>query len=293
MDQIPGRQAADRIEIKAGKLAPTDDFDQNRYANNGRTQFMNYDFLFNTAWDYASDTRGYSIGFSAALVHPTWRLILGSYQEPRDKKRDDPGQRDLQGKGRPDRAGPRQMGERPRTPFSCPSQRGKDGRLQGRHGLRLCQQGPYRNHVAVQTPGKVKYGCAINIEQPLANDGDTGIFARLGWANGNNSNWSYTDSDRHASIGLQMSGKNWGRQEDGFGIAFGVNGITSSHQHYLEQGGIAMLIGDGALELRPGTGNGGILQDPDRQVRPAKPRLPVHQRTRPTTRTVGLYRCTR
>ena len=78
MDQIPGRQAADSIEIKAGKLAPTDDFDQNRYANNGRTQFMNYDFLFNTAWDYASDTRGYSIGFSAALVHPTWRLILAA-----------------------------------------------------------------------------------------------------------------------------------------------------------------------------------------------------------------------
>ena len=65
MAQIPGKQYADRIEIKAGRFALTDDFDQNRYANNGRTQFLNYDFLFNTAWDYAADTRGYSVGFTA------------------------------------------------------------------------------------------------------------------------------------------------------------------------------------------------------------------------------------
>lgn len=100
---------------------------------------------------------------------------------------------------------------------------------------------------AIQQPGRVKYGLGINIEQPLANGGDTGLFARLGWANGTNSNWSYTESDRHASIGLQVSGKNWGRQEDGAGIAFGLNGITSSHQRYLEQGGMGMLVGDGAL----------------------------------------------
>ena len=82
MDQLPDQEPADRIEIKGGKLAPTDDFDQNRYANNGRAQFLNYAFLYNTAWDYASDTRGYSIGASVAIVHPTWRLIVGSYQVP-------------------------------------------------------------------------------------------------------------------------------------------------------------------------------------------------------------------
>ena len=82
MDQLPGKEPADRIEIKGGKLSPTDDFDLNRYANNQRTQFLNYAFLYNPAWDYASDTRGYSIGASIALVHPSWRLIFGSYQVP-------------------------------------------------------------------------------------------------------------------------------------------------------------------------------------------------------------------
>ncbi len=82
MDQLPGVQAVGRWEVKAGKLAPTDDFDLNRYANNSRTQFLNYDFLFNTAWDYASDTRGYSYGVVASLFQPRWRLALGIYMEP-------------------------------------------------------------------------------------------------------------------------------------------------------------------------------------------------------------------
>jgi hypothetical protein len=246
MDQIPGRQAADRIEIKAGKLAPTDDFDQNRYANNGRTQFMNYDFLFNTAWDYASDTRGYSIGFSAALVHPAWRLILGSYQVPTTRN------------GMIlDNEIYRARGDQLELDIAKWEKGPVIRLLAFRNEGRM---GDYRDAIAMgaltgnvpdttiqNTPGKVKYGFGVNIEQPLANDGDTGIFARLGWANGNNSNWSYTESDRHASTGVQISGKNWGRQEDQAGLAFGVNGITSSHQHYLQQGGIGMLVGDGTL----------------------------------------------
>ena len=68
MDQLPGEQPVSRWEIKFGRLALSDDFDQNRYANNNRTQFMNYDFLFNTAWDYAADTRGYTSGLSRPCI---------------------------------------------------------------------------------------------------------------------------------------------------------------------------------------------------------------------------------
>ena len=82
MDQLPGDQPVGRWEVKAGRLALTDDFDQNRYANNNRTQFLNYDFLFNTAWDYAADTRGYSYGITTALYQPRWRLAFGVFMEP-------------------------------------------------------------------------------------------------------------------------------------------------------------------------------------------------------------------
>jgi hypothetical protein len=247
MDQIPGKQYADRIEIKAGRFALTDDFDQNRYANNGRTQFLNYDFLFNTAWDYAADTRGYSVGFTAALVHPTWRLLLGSMQEPVTRNGMTLDDEIYRARGDQIELDLAKWEKGPVLRFLVFRNEGRMGDYRDAMAYGFAN-GTVPDTVAVQTPGKVKYGGAINIEQPLANNGDTGLFARLGWANGTNSNWAYTDSDRHASMGLQVSGKNWGRQEDGFGIAFGVNSITSSHQHYLEQGGIAMLIGDGALD---------------------------------------------
>jgi hypothetical protein len=246
MDQIPGAQAADRIEIKAGKLAPTDDFDQNRYANNGRTQFMNYDFLFNTAWDYASDTRGYSIGASVAIVHPTWRLILGSYQMPTTRNGMVLDSEVYRARGDQLELDLAHWEKGPVVRLLAYRNEGRMGDYRDAMAFGALT-GTVPDTIAAQQPGRVKYGFGINIEQPLANGGDTGLFARLGWANGTNSTWSYTESDRHASIGMQVSGKNWGRQEDGVGVAFGLNGITSSHQHYLEQGGIGMLIGDGAL----------------------------------------------
>ncbi|HUJ90814.1 MAG TPA: carbohydrate porin, partial [Syntrophorhabdales bacterium] len=83
MDQLPGNEPTSRVEFKIGKMAAADDFDLNRYANNTRTQFMNWGFINNTAWDFAADTRGYSYGFVAALVKPTWRLAFGSYMMPR------------------------------------------------------------------------------------------------------------------------------------------------------------------------------------------------------------------
>ena len=82
MDQLPGEQPVSRFEIKFGRLALTDDFDQNRYANNNRAQFMNYDFMFNTAWDYAADTRGYSVGAVASLFEPRWKLAFGVFMLP-------------------------------------------------------------------------------------------------------------------------------------------------------------------------------------------------------------------
>jgi len=246
IDQIPGRQYVDRIEIKAGKTAPTDDFDQNRYANNGRTQFMNYDFLYNTAWDYASDTRGYSMGFSAAIVHRTWRLIFGSYQVPTSRNGYELDSNITKARGDQLELDLAHWEKGPVVRLLAYRNEGRMGDY--REAIAL---GALTGNVPDTTlngrPGHVKYGFAINIEQPLANEGDTGLFARLGWASGTNSPWSYTESDRHASIGMQVSGKNWARREDQAGIAFGMNGITSSHQHYLQQGGIGMLIGDGAL----------------------------------------------
>lgn len=246
MDQLPGEQPVSRWEFKFGRWAPTDDFDQNRYANNNRAQFFNYDFLFNTAWDYASDTRGYSYGILAALYQPRWRVAFGVYTEP-----------DTQNGARFDILDTRELGYNLELTVK-PNDAGTVVRLlsyfnEGRMGsydaaLALgvaTSKAP--DILLVEQPGGTKYGFGLNFEQPLADGGETGLFGRIGWNDGHHENWAYVECDRHVSLGAQLSGIHWGREQDRVGIAYAVDGLSTPHKDYLAAGGIGMLLGDGAL----------------------------------------------
>jgi hypothetical protein len=244
-DQLAGEQAVSRWEVKLGKMSPSDDFDQNRYANNNRTQFFNYDFLFNTAWDEATDTRGYTYGAVAALVNPTWRLAFGVYAMPDTAN------------GANYDGDPRELGYnleltvKPNTIGTVIRflSYANEGRM-GNYDNAIAEgamNGTPPTLVADEKPARVKYGFGLNFEQPLADDGETGIFGRIGWNDGHNETYCYTESDQHASIGAQLSGVHWGREEDRVGIAYGVNGLSSQHKAYLADGGYGILIGDGAL----------------------------------------------
>jgi len=47
--------------------------------------------------------------------------------------------------------------------------------------------------------------------------------------------------------GVSISGKNWGRPDDTIGVAGVINGLAAAHEGYLAEGGMGVLIGDGAL----------------------------------------------
>jgi hypothetical protein len=247
MDQLPSRDPTSRIEIKFGRFTPTDDMDLNRYANNQRIQFLNYAFLYNPAWDYASDTRGYSQGISISLIKPNWKLAFGSWQLPTVsngmnldwkiyKARGDNLELTLK---------PNKFGTVVR--FLAFRNEGRMGKYQD--ALAIAKEtSTIPNVIVLNTQeGHTKYGFGINLEQPITDNGETGLFARAGWSDGHTSAWSYTESDWHLSIGTQISGIHWGRTEDRFGIAYGVQGISNLHKQYLEEGGIGMLVGDGKL----------------------------------------------
>jgi hypothetical protein len=246
MDQLAGNQPLSRWEVKAGKIAAVDDFDLNRYANNNRTQFLNYDFMYNTAWDYAADTRGYSYGVTTALVKPQWRLAFGVYMEANKPNGADFDVLDL-----------RELGYNLELTLK-PNDIGTVIRLltyinESRTGSydealalgRATSTTP--NTLLVEKPGGTKYGFGLNFEQPLADEGETGIFGRLGWSDGSHETWAYTEADRHASLGVQVNGVHWGRKVDCIGLAFGVNGLSSQHKDYLAAGGSGFMLGDGKL----------------------------------------------
>ncbi len=247
VDQLAGIQPRTRLEVKAGKLAASDDFDQNRYANSTRTQFMNWGLWNNSAWDFAADTRGYSWGLVVAWVRPTWELRLGSYMMP-SFANGNVFDGDI-GHARGDNL---QLTLRPGSLGTVLRLLGYQNH--GRMGvyadaIALAQAtGTVPNIVADDQPDRVKYGLGLSAEQPIADGGETGVFFRAGWNDGRTEDFCFTEVDRHVSLGLQATGSRWARGDDRLGLALLRHGLSPDHARYLEAGGSGFLLGDGRLD---------------------------------------------
>ena len=249
-DQLPGIVSKHRIDITAGKFAASDLFDLNRYANSTRQQFMNWDLFQNTTWDFAADTRGYTNGVALAWIHPLWILRLGGFQMPtvaNGNKFDS----DLR----------RAHGDQIELTLTAPAT-GTVVRIlgymnharMGSYGEALViarSNGSIPDIAADGKPGRSKYGWGANVEQPLADNGETGAFARIGGDDGRNESFVFTEVDRHISAGVQVSGAHWNRTDDRLGIAGAETGIVMVHREYLAAGGIGFLLGDGKLNYGP------------------------------------------
>ncbi len=74
-----------------------------------------------------------------------------------------------------------------------------------------------------------------------------GVFLRLGWNDGRNETWLFTEIDRTLTLGTSWSLRSWARKDDRVAGALIVNDLSPDHRDYLAAGGYGFLIGDGAL----------------------------------------------
>lgn len=253
-NQIGGERPAHRLVFTLGKFGVNDIFDQNRYANSSRTQFLNWSFINNLAWDFPADTRGYTQGLTVAWEHPDWAVRAGASYMPTVANG-------------PDLASfPKSRGINLELELH-PRILGGDNdpaivRILGFHNtanmgnyqeaVEIAQrQGTIPDIGSVDHSGRSKGGFTLNLEQPLADDGDTGVFMRYGWSDGQNESYAYTECDSTFSIGGQISGKNWDRPKDRIGIGLAQNVIFGPHRDYLAAGGKGFILGDGALSYAP------------------------------------------
>lgn len=95
--------------------------------------------------------------------------------------------------------------------------------------------------------GATKYGFGVNWEQPFADGGDTGLFARLGWNDGKTESANFAECDRFASVGVQVSGVRWRRPVDRIGVGLAQSDVSAKHRDYLAAGGSGLALGDGGL----------------------------------------------
>lgn len=246
IDHLPGVQATRRVELKLGILSAADDFDVNRYANSPRLQFLNWSLFNDTAWDFAADTRGYTNGLVLAFVDERWALRLGSYQMPTRANGNQ-----LDGDLARARGDNLELTLQPTAVGTVIRLLGYVNRARMgdyRRALRRARATGTTPSVADDDrPGRVKYGVAINLEQPLADGGETGLFARAGWSDGRTENFAFTEVDRHLSVGAQVSGARWSRPDDRFGIGYAVHWLSPEHRDYLAAGGRGFMLGDGRL----------------------------------------------
>ena len=67
-----------RIEFRVGKMTLPDFFDLNEIGSDCHLQFMNWTVDNNGAWDYAADTRGYTVGGMAEYDDRNWTSATAS-----------------------------------------------------------------------------------------------------------------------------------------------------------------------------------------------------------------------
>ena len=246
-NQLAGPRPRRYFAVNLGKLSVADFFDQNSYSHDPRTQFMNWSLMSAGAWDYAANTRGYTVGGVLEYVTPAFALRVASTLLPTYAN------------------GPT-LNFHYGTTHAETVELTKTYRLGGRQGTvralgfrNVAAMATYRSAVAlgqatgtppdveaVRRAGHTKAGFGLNAEQTLTSN--VGVFARVSYNDGRNETWAFTEIDQSASLGVASTGTRWHRPDDRLGAAVVVNGISAEHQAYLAAGGYGFIIGDGALD---------------------------------------------
>ena len=242
-DELPRR----RLELRFGKFSMPDFLDLNSVGGDTHFQFSNWTVDNNGAWDYAADTRGYTVGLTADFEDRNWGFRFAEALMPKVANGID-----LVWK-----------------PWQVHAE---NFEYELRHGIlpkkagvvRLlaytnsANMGIYRDQIiqaaATDTTPDItahpwhitrKYGFGVNLEQNLTHY--LTAFARFGWDNGKTESFAYTEVDQTFAEGIGAAGAWWHRKQDRAGIAFVSNAIKKDHQNYLAAGGLGFLLGDGHL----------------------------------------------
>lgn len=246
INQIKEKHYKKQLSIILGKYCAADFFDKNQYSHDPRTQFMNWALMSAGAWDYPANTRGYTWGGLIQYTSPRFEFRLGCNTVPT-------------------------YANGPVLNFNLNKANATTMELQFNYSIRH-QEGNikllsfYNNapmgsyQIAVSSTdsaditlsrsnGRSKYGLSLNMEQHL--NSWIGLFSRTSWNDGKNETWAFTEIDESTQIGLQLDGCEWKRNNDCFGIAEVIDGISKEHRNYLKKGGNGFMLGDGKLNYSP------------------------------------------
>ena len=251
-NQMAGSVDKNRFVLTVGNFSTLDVFDDNAYAKDPRTQFMNWGNWTYAAYDYAADARGFGWGFAGEWYQDDWVFRFGRMTGPKS-----PNELAIDhaiGKHYGDQIelehAHQLWGQPGKLRFLAWRNRAKLASFQD--SLDYLNQNPGANpqtFFQVRTTEKIKYGYGVNLEQAL--NTNTGVFLRAMKTDGRTETYAFTEVDDSLSIGALFKGSNWGREADNVGVALMRNMISKERRDFLRAGGISYFIGDGKLNYRP------------------------------------------
>jgi high affinity Mn2+ porin len=249
-NQLAGERPVKRYTIIAGRFTLTDFFDNNRYSHDPRTQFMGWAVMYNGAWDYPADVRGYTWGWVHEFHTRNWGFRYASAAMPR-----------VANGLRFDRRLFRNRGDVFEGEYRYTA-RNHVGTIRLLNYENRANAGDYAAAIreaelrggvpdltSTRRNGTLKYGFGLNVEQEISKY--IGIFGRLGWNDGKTESFAFTAIDRLSTIGISSTGQRWRRPFDTIGAEFTASRISGVHALYLARGGHDFLIGDGSLRYGP------------------------------------------
>jgi hypothetical protein len=239
---------ARRIELRVGKFDMVDFFDLNTYGSDPHLQFLNWTVDSNGAYDYAANTRGYTDAALLEYDNHWWTVRFAEALMPKTangqfldadiaRARAENLELEARGKRIVHRAGTVRL--------LSYLNHANMGNYEKAIAEFLNHETTTPDIVATRQQGRHKYGFGLNFEQEIAPQ--VGVFGRLGWSDGRNESFAYTEDDRTAELGVFAMGNSWHRRDDRAGAAVVGNGIVAAHQQYLALGGLGFVLGDGRL----------------------------------------------
>lgn len=251
-NQLAGRRPVRRYTVTVGRFTLTDFFDNNRYSHDPRTQFMGWAVMYNGAWDYPADVRGYTWGWVHEFHTHDWSFRYASAAMPRVANGLRFDRRLFVNRGDVFEVERRYtLNNHAGTLRLLHYENHADAGTYA-EAIRLAEKtGKSPDVIATRKNGTLKYGFGVNIDQEVKKD--FGVFARLGWNDGKTESFAFTAMDRLATGGVSFSGSRWHRPNDTVATELTVGGISGVHALYLARGGYDFLIGDGHLQYGPET----------------------------------------
>lgn len=253
-NQVGEKADVSRVTWTFGKVSVPDFFDNNAYAHDPRSSFLNYSLVDAGAFDFAGDQPGFTWGSVVELNQKDWALRTGYFLLAAESNSNEFDTRLF-------RRGQYIVEFEDRYTLF-----GSAGKLRLSGWDSQCYCGSFAASlsnpilsdptldsnapdIAGTRKTRSEFGFIANVEQTITDD--LGLFARLAWRNGQTEIMQWTDVDRTASAGGVLKGTDWGRPDDTIGLAGVVNGLSGSYEAFLAAGGNGINIGDGQLRYRP------------------------------------------